>query len=53
MLACYEEILKKKSRVLPRHASVFDFFKSFSGSRPSPPVFLDIESDDQDDPHRV
>jgi hypothetical protein len=53
MFACHEEIQKEKIRALPSHASVFDFLKSFSGSRPSPPVFLDIEGDDQDDSHRV
>jgi hypothetical protein len=53
MLACYEEILKEKIRALLRHASVFDFFKSFLGSRPSLPVFSDTVGDDQDDPHRV
>jgi hypothetical protein len=53
MLACYEDILKDKNRSLSRHASVFDFFKSYSGSRPLTAVFLDIAGDDPDIPHRV
>jgi hypothetical protein len=49
MLACYEEILKEKKMSLSRQSSVLDFFRSYSGSRASPPVLLDIEYADPDD----
>jgi len=42
MLACYEEILKKKERPVSCQNSVLSFFKSHSGTCVSPPVLLDI-----------
>lgn len=45
MLACYEEILKKK-KYLSGQTSVYDFFKSSSGTCTVPPVLLDIGDDD-------
>jgi len=45
MFACCEEVLKKK-RFVSRQTSVFYFFRSFSGTRASPPVLLDTRGDD-------
>ena len=38
-----------EEKVFASAASVFDFFKSSSGTRVSPPVLLDIGDDDPDD----
>lgn len=51
MLACYEDVLQKLS--FSRKTSVFDFCKSFSRTCASPPVLLDIDNDDTDDPPTV
>jgi hypothetical protein len=49
VLSCYEAILKVKKEYFSLQNSVFDFFKSSSGTRPSPPVLLDTEHDDPDE----
>jgi hypothetical protein len=41
MIACNEEILKKKKRSYSGLSSVLYFIKSFSRTRASPPVLLD------------
>jgi len=46
MFVCCEEVLKKKKRFVSRQTSVFHFFKSYSGTRASPPVLLDTGGDD-------
>ena len=51
LLACCEEVLKKLS--VSRQTSVFDFCKSSSRTCASPPVLLDIDYDDTDDPPTV
>jgi hypothetical protein len=51
MLACHEEVLQKLS--FSRQTSVFDFCKSSSRTCASPPVLLDIDNDDTDDPPTV
>jgi hypothetical protein len=50
-LACYEEILKKRS--VFRQTSLLYLFKSSSGTRASLPVLLDIGNDDPDGPPPV
>jgi hypothetical protein len=40
MLACYEEILKQKTRALPCQSLVLDFFKPSSGTRTLLPALL-------------
>jgi hypothetical protein len=40
-------------RSLSRQTAVLDIFKSPSGTRASPPVLLDTEGDEPDDPHTV
>jgi hypothetical protein len=52
IFAFCEEILKGKSFV-SRQTSVFDFFKSFSGTRASPPVLLDSGDDTPNGPPAV
>jgi hypothetical protein len=45
MFAGCKEVLKKKKRFVSRQTSVFYFFKSFSGTRASPPALLDTGDD--------
>jgi hypothetical protein len=49
VLAGYEEILKENKRSFSGQNSLFDFFKSPSGTLASPPVLLDTGNDDHDD----
>jgi len=46
---CYADILKEKRGSLFCQTSVLVFFKSFSGTRASPPVLLDIGYNALDD----
>jgi len=48
MSSCYGNILQEK-RSFSLHTSVLDFFKSFAGTRVSPPVLMDTGHNDQDD----
>jgi hypothetical protein len=48
-LGCYADILKKKRGSLFRQISVLVCFKSFSGTRASSPVLLDVGYNAVDD----
>jgi len=52
-LACYEEILKEKKRLLSHQGAMLGFLKSSSGTLASPAVLLNIGDDDTDDPSAV
>jgi hypothetical protein len=52
MLACYEEILEKKSFFFC-HTSVLHFFKSSSETLAPPPVLLNICAGDTDGLHSI
>jgi len=47
--AYWVEIQKEKKRSLAHQASLYDFFKSSSGTHVLPPVMLDIGNEDPDD----
>jgi len=49
MLAGYDEILKEKKSSLSCHSPVLDFCMSFSKTRASPPVLLDVVNGDPGD----
>jgi hypothetical protein len=50
-LACCEEILKEKEISLCRQNAVLGLLKSFSVTRSSLPILLDIADDDKHDQH--
>jgi len=49
MLACCEEDLKEKKISLSRQTSLIDLFKTSSGTRTSPSLFLDTAGDNVDE----
>jgi len=53
MLFRLEKILKEKKGFWSRQTSMFDFFKSPSGTHALPPVMVNSGDDDKDDPPTV